>query len=643
MLSRRPFTRNFELHDFQRKALDAFIHAVRTGAAGGCIEMFTGSGKTLVALMCMQWLLLHGRHPDLQFVITAPSVDLARQWILRLSRFTSIPPSRVGLYGAGGKDTLEDKDVLVMVLRSAGVHLERLVRASGRPVMLVVDECHNSGAPRAQRIYDAPTVFRLGLSASPVREGEVDEHGKVLPFEQQPHGRMLGSIIHRLDLKSGRAHGLLPPYRIFYDALTLDRQESWEYRMNTRSIRNKYKRLQALLGKRVPAERLVQYTGYAAPIGPLAADLNKAILARRQQLFQCCERARIALAILASELTDKEGEARKVQFFHERVEEARKLHELLRAEAAAGRLPLCPDQIGLHHGTLHPHEKQRVLDGFRGRAIRVLVSVKALQEGIDVSDIDVAIIVASTSSMRQRLQTLGRALRWPRDAQGNRIPRALCREKHLYVLYAEDTVDEKVFDKTDWGELAGRAVSEWRRWDQGAEHPVADRERLPGGRSVQVEELPTQAPDVASAAETADALVTTVRTAHPAPHRSMRPRRIGVTIPVRGTWPEVFRAACRAAAQNDDDSVKLAARALASRRRMRPQRRAALLNVLVQEGGCSRGSHSGSHPLVRRAFRAWRKRDLETVRAIRTVLERSGKHHFATALGELVGNAKLAA
>ena len=56
-------------------------------------------------------------------------------------------------------------------------------------------------------------------------------------------------------------------------------------------------------------------------------------------------------------------------------------------------------------------ERERALAGFREGSLRALVSARVLNEGIDVPEADVAIIVGGTQGEREHVQRVGRLLR----------------------------------------------------------------------------------------------------------------------------------------------------------------------------------------------------------------------------------------
>jgi len=156
---------------------------------------------------------------------------------------------------------------------------------------------------------------------------------------------------------------------------------------------------------------------------------------------------------------------------HEMLAEAHRKGELLirgrTAEVVRGTYSGCEDSGAI--------PSMRGEEGQPGRA-RVLVTAKAANQGVNLPNVDVGIIVASSSSVLQRVQTLGRILR-ARWEGGQRIPReAYARHfpKTLHVIYVKDTADEEIYLKTDWDEMLGRERNDWLYWEAGAETPVPD-------------------------------------------------------------------------------------------------------------------------------------------------------------------------
>ena len=89
--------------------------------------------------------------------------------------------------------------------------------------------------------------------------------------------------------------------------------------------------------------------------------------------------------------------------------------------------------------------------------------------------VDVGIIVASSGSVRQRIQSFGRMLRRHRGPNGEE--KTSC----IHVLYAADSVEENIYTKLDWYEATGVDSNKFYLWNLETE-PESSK-GLPGHRS----------------------------------------------------------------------------------------------------------------------------------------------------------------
>jgi superfamily II DNA or RNA helicase len=89
-------------------------------------------------------------------------------------------------------------------------------------------------------------------------------------------------------------------------------------------------------------------------------------------------------------------------------------------------------------------ERTRAIEGFRSGECPVLVSSQVLDEGFDVPDADLAIVVGGTSSPRRHVQRVGRVLR-PRDGK-----RAL-----IYELAVAETTETACVARRNTGLVGG--------------------------------------------------------------------------------------------------------------------------------------------------------------------------------------------
>lgn len=446
-------TEGFELHQWQRTAVESWLAGDASGPMRGTLEIFTGGGKTLIALECAATAA--ARLADPRLVVVVPTEALARQWMQSIERYTSLSSQEIGLLGAGGSDEPARHRATVAVLNTAAKKLPSLVNPE-LDVILVVDECHRAGAPTFSKVLDTPAACRLGLSATPDRE-EVDEEGLPLQYDQQIVGQKLGAVVHSFDLKDARLAGWLPDYRLHHHGVPLDEQERAEYEPLSRRIEEIQDELRA---HGVDVGQVRSLADRQDDVGELSRAFVGLTATRKDLLYRAHERYRIAMRIVGRAMR---RESAKILLFHERVDEATALSDSL-AEQYEGL-------VRLEHSRLTDGVRVAALDAFRTGEARILVSVKSLIEGIDVPDADVGISVASSASVRQRVQSLGRVLRRRFDVD------AAEKTAEMHVLYVAGTVDESIYEKEDWSDLTGPESNVYWSW---TDDPDAQPERQDG-------------------------------------------------------------------------------------------------------------------------------------------------------------------
>ena len=408
----------FELFPWQRDAVNRWIGGDAHGLFRGTLEIFTGGGKTLIALAC--WAEATRRRPGTRLAVVVPTEALARQWRHAVAENTSSTPDEIGLLGAGEQDDFGGHNVLISVINTAAKRLPELARQA-QPLMLVVDECHRAGAPTFRRVLETPAEFRLGLSATPDRE-EVDEDGEPIEYDEHVLGRKLGEVVSRFSLADARRVGWLPDYEVHHHGVRLLPNEQTEYSAISRRIDDVGDELSALGGDTTRARASVARSDR---LGEVARQYVSLTARRKDLLYRATERHRVTLRIV--ETARRRKQRAHILLFHERVAEAEALYEELARQLGGA--------VGLEHSRLSDTRRAETLQAFRDGQVTVLVSVKSLIEGIDVPAADVGVSVASSSSVRQRIQSLGRVLRREFDDDSSKLA-------EMHVLYVVETVDE---------------------------------------------------------------------------------------------------------------------------------------------------------------------------------------------------------
>jgi superfamily II DNA or RNA helicase len=438
-------TTGFTLHPWQSRAVDAWV----TGDGRpyhGTLEIVTGGGKTLIALACAARVAT--RHPDLRLAVVVPTEALARQWQEVISSHTNLSRDEVGLLGGGGGDSLARKRALVCVLNSAAKRLPEDAR-NCQSLMLIVDECHRAGAPTFSRVLDTPSLYRLGLSATPDRE-ELDEDGEPIAYDEQVVGRELGDVVVRFSLRDARNAGWLPRYSLNHHGVSLGPDERSKYESLGRRIDEAADELRSLGAETSRARQLVQRSQASAQLGEAARTWLRLTADRKDLLYRAASRHDVAVQIV-TDAFERQPRPPRAILFHERVDQAEALYSALQAALPAIR-------VAIEHSQLSDRARRQALESFRTGESPVLVSVKSLIEGIDVPEADIGISVASTSSVRQRVQSLGRVLRGAAALEG------ADKTSTMHLIYVRDSVDELIYSKADWSDLTGAELNHYWIW-----------------------------------------------------------------------------------------------------------------------------------------------------------------------------------
>ncbi|MFB6301408.1 MAG: DEAD/DEAH box helicase [Haloferacaceae archaeon] len=146
-----------DLRDYQRDWVDRFVER-----GAGVLVGPPGSGKTVAALGILG--AVGG-----ETLVLVPSRELAGQWREELLAHTTLDPDDVGEYHGGSK---QRRPVTIATYQTAGMDRHRSLFDGREWGLIVMDEAHHVPAPVFRRAADLQSRHRLGLTATPVREGD---------------------------------------------------------------------------------------------------------------------------------------------------------------------------------------------------------------------------------------------------------------------------------------------------------------------------------------------------------------------------------------------------------------------------------------------------------------------------------------
>jgi superfamily II DNA or RNA helicase len=453
--NRWELTHEVVLHDWQSQCIDRWFASGKKGV----VKVVTGAGKTTLALAIAE-RLQQTLVSDLRVAIVVPTIVLQDQWHSEILKGSNLPPSSIGLVGAGRNDSFESgAQIIIAVLASASKKLAEDVRHShiSEKLLLIVDECHRAGAPEMRRIFDTKRAYSLGLSATPERDDdlpdppeeevpEAEHSGEVLNFQSTVIGQELGEIVFELSYADAIKQGILPAFQIIHYGLPLSEPESKEYRRLSQEISDLQGDLQTRNRRGI---LLIRWCKSQASKGDRKAARYISLLGdRKRLLYKAKSRSEAVIQILREQCA--ENPDAKAILFHESIEEVMRLFAELRNLGF---------QVVAEHSGFPDAMRARSIHMFREGLARIIVSARSLIEGFNVPAADIGIVVAASASVRQRVQTLGRLLRKNNLTNGNE------KRARLFVLYTRETVDEFIYERADWEQFVGAERNEYYEWD----------------------------------------------------------------------------------------------------------------------------------------------------------------------------------
>jgi superfamily II DNA or RNA helicase len=330
----------------------------------GILGVVTGAGKTVFAQMCMLDFL--EEYPEGRFIIVVPTVALLDQWHLSLTEDLHVGEGEIALY-CGTERPNNPRKVNILVLNTA--------RDRAAPIaerfpcnLLIIDECHRAGTPSNRKALLGPHQATLGLSATAFREHDDGFERWLEPA--------LGPIVFEYGYEDARTDGVITPFNLMNIRVDLLHHEEEQYKTFSR-------RIARLRRAKVPPEEKEQ-------------KLER--LLQRRAAVASCAAMRVPVAVKLAELHARD----RCIVFHERIQQADQIAQMLLHRGI---------RVTMYHTRIGQNLRLDNLRLFRRGVFDCLVTCRALDEGTNVPETRVAIIASSTSSVRQRIQRLGRVLR----------------------------------------------------------------------------------------------------------------------------------------------------------------------------------------------------------------------------------------
>lgn len=380
----------FRINNHQEKAL---IEWSKTKFKG-ILAHATGSGKTVTAILGLCKL---AEKEKAVAVIGVPYQSLADQWVEELTNFNinaiKCYESKNNWYlqaqQAIAKHKIRDpkENVLVTLvvvnktLKSKSFQ-EVLEEVSPEELIFIGDECHRycsiggtSNLPNAG--------FKLGLSATPFGNEEFngDENNELRSY--------FGDVCNEFSIKDALDLDILCQYKYLPISVHLTDQEYEEYKEHASRLH---------LGSDESNKHEISMSAASGMARVLGSAENKFKtfkshiksngLLGRTIVF--CGDGSTELDNDTNELNDNELKDKEIAY------------EILRNESIRTSFFTCNE---------NSKRRKEILEDFSNSDIKCLISIRVLDEGIDVPEVENAFLLASSRNRRQFVQRRGRILR----------------------------------------------------------------------------------------------------------------------------------------------------------------------------------------------------------------------------------------
>jgi len=376
---------NGQLRNYQEDAIKNWFS--KNGK--GILQMATGTGKTVTALTAISRLCEYSeKHKaGLCTVISVPYQHLAEQWHSEACKFGFTPVLCYGGVSHWMEQAQRYLNDLQLQHRSQCMFItvnatmrdnafQNLLANIQCNLLFVGDEMHNLGAKSSLEGLPENAGFRMGLSATPVRNN--DDLGTQKLFHY------FGDVVYEFGLDNAIREGYLCPYYYYPVLVYLTDEEQLEYETLSKQI----------------SRSITQEHDIKSP----SNDYLKHLLIKRARLIGKAYNKLPNLIELLRQQSDKQH---TLVYCGDSKEGSDRYID--RALNSIG------NELGLRANKFtsgeNAHDRKRLLSDFSNGDLDVLLAIRCLDEGVDVPMTQTAYIIASSANPKEFIQRRGRILR----------------------------------------------------------------------------------------------------------------------------------------------------------------------------------------------------------------------------------------
>lgn len=382
------------LRDYQIAALTSWFDS----DFRSIFAMATGTGKTRTAMACLDKLhnKLRSERTILTVVLVCPLIHLVDQWAEYFARsawsVVRAFQSRASweqelMAGAERAARLPGSKFAVIVTQAtfSTPHFQRILESLPGEMALVGDEVHNLGSQSVLPKLPRRAKYRLGLSATPSRWGD--------PQGTEALTSYFGEVSYSFSISDAIQSGALCPYLYFPRVANLTFEETAGYIEITSSI-----------GKILRGREFVELSDSEQE------RVGKLLRARAAIIGMASEK----LPLLMEDLGGNVGKMGQLVYCPEGSDNGQRFIDTIQLEMYTRGY----QSSAIYDSQTSHSERQAILASFSSGHTKHVLSMRCLDEGVDVPNAQIAYFMASSANPRQFIQRRGRVLR---QNGGNKI------------------------------------------------------------------------------------------------------------------------------------------------------------------------------------------------------------------------------
>ena len=433
--------------EYQKKAFENW----KNNKQKGLFAMATGTGKTITSLNCL--LEIYNKLSYYKAIILVPTITLVEQWEIECKKFNFSTIIKVCSKYNNWKSSVANLRLLEMtnldnklsyIIISTYASFVRsdvfreLNQFPKNKLLLIADEAHNMGGSlMANRLNDIKYLRRIGLSATPERQFDDAGNCKLMNFFGCENG-----YTFEYSMAEAIEKGALCRYYYYPHIVKLTDDEMTEYVELTKKI--------------------VKIMGFQD--SESQERLKMLLLKRKRIIHKASNKLYVFHQIIKQRMAEKGNlkytlvyvpEGNKPDNFEADIYDQ---YDTITSDPESEHMiddftRIVRDMdshIIVRQFTSESKERDVMLKEFADGSIDVLVSMKCLDEGVDVPRSELAIFCASTGNPRQFIQRRGRVLRTHKD-------------KRFAVIHDLIVIPENVFNEECYTLERNLVQSELRR------------------------------------------------------------------------------------------------------------------------------------------------------------------------------------